>query len=126
MKTLRTFKDLVGHVLLSVENENDEALIFTLASGDKYKLYHDQDCCENVTIEDICGDLDDLVDSPILMAEEATNENENPEGVPEKQYQDSFTWTFYKLATVKGYVTIRWYGESNGYYSERVDWGVAY
>ena len=80
-----------------------------------------------MTIEDIVGDLSDLVESPILMAEEATNaNNENPEGVPQKLYQESFTWTFYKLATVKGYVTVRWYGESNGYYSESVDWGKAY
>jgi len=120
---MEKFEDLVGKTLVSVENKAGDELVFTLDNGEKYKLYHSQDCCELVTIEDIIGDLDDLVGSPILMAEEATS-RENPEGFS-REYQDSFTWTFYKLATIKGYVTVRWYGESNGYYSESVDFGVA-
>lgn len=122
MVKLDKFEDLLGRTLSSVENHKDEQLVFTLDTGEQFMLYHRQDCCEDVRIEDIVGNLSDLVGSPILMAEEATNEQENPIGAPEKNYQDSFTWTFYKLATIKGYVTIRWYGESNGYYSERVDW----
>ena len=55
------------------------------------------------------------------MAEESISENENLPDLPIPDYQDSFTWTFYKLGTIKGYVTLRWYGESNGYYSESVD-----
>ena len=122
MEELNEFTDLLGKTCYKVENIENEELIFTLDSGERYSLYHEQDCCEGVYIEDIIGDLQDLVNSPILMAEEVVSQ-ENPEDRNNKEkYQDSsFTWTFYKLATIKGYVTIRWYGESNGYYSESVD-----
>jgi len=122
-KEMAELKDLIGKTMAFVENKNDEEIIFTTTEGKRYKLYHSQDCCESVMVEDIVGDLQDLVGEPILVAEEVTS-NTNPEGVT-KEYQDSFTWTFYKFATRKGYVDIRWYGESNGYYSERVDFGEA-
>lgn len=108
---------LLGKTLKSVEVVADE-ILFSTNCGEVYKMYHDQDCCESVTIEDICGDLQDLVGESILLAEEVTSNN-NPVGIS-KEWQDSFTWTFYKFATRKGYVDIRWYGESNGYYSESV------
>ncbi len=53
-----------------------------------------------------------------MIAEEASSCENPPNVTPD--YQDSFTWTFYKMSTIKGSVTIRWYGESNGYYSEEV------
>ena len=60
-----------------------------------------------------------------MLAEEVTNEQDvNPEGVKVPEYQDSFTWTFYKLATIKGSVTISWYGSSNGYYNESVSFKI--
>jgi hypothetical protein len=113
------FKDLVGKVLSDVRNNNNEEIIFVTEDGESYKLYHSQDCCESVTVEDIAGDLKDLVGSPITKAEESES-RENPPGVDMGAYQESFTWTFYQLATVNGYVTIRWYGSSNGWYSESV------
>ena len=119
---VNSFEDLIGKVLVSVENLEYDELIFTLDTGERCKLYHSQNCCERVSIEDIVGNLDDLVGSPILLAEEVSYSDENPEGVPVEDFQnDSYTWTFYKLATIKGYVTIRWYGTSNGYYSEAVN-----
>ena len=119
----RYFKVLQGKILSSVENVNNQEIIFTTVEGKRYKLYHDQNCCETVSIEDICGDLQDLVGSKILQAEEVThNRNELPHAIKKRRKgHDSFMWTFYKIATRKGFVTIRWYGASNGYYSEAVD-----
>ena len=94
-------------------------IVFNCSDNTKYKMYHSQECCESVYVEDICGDWSDIVDSPILLAEEVSN-SEKLDDTKEIQ-GDSFTWTFYKLATNKGSVTIRWYGESSGCYSERVD-----
>ena len=121
MKGYAIITDLIGETMCRVENINNEEIIFETVDGDIYRLFHMRDCCEGVTVEDINGDLSDLTDSPITVAEENVHENENPPGMDAKEYQDSFTWTFYRFATAKGHVIIRWYGESNGYYSESVD-----
>lgn len=114
------FSTLLGETLKMVAGEvGDDEIVFSTESGKEFRMYHSQDCCESVYVESITGDLKDLIGSPITLAEESTS-GENPAGVAFK-YQDSFTWTFYKLATIKGYVDIRWYGDSNGYYSEEVD-----
>jgi hypothetical protein len=118
-----TFSELVGKTLAEIngaEAGSDE-VVFVSDSGERFKLYHSQGCCESVSVNDVEGDLADLIGSPILLAEEATSD-ENPEGTPRPEFQDdSFTWTFYRIATARGFVVIRWYGESNGYYSESVD-----
>jgi hypothetical protein len=107
------FKELVGKTLVSVVNTGDE-IQFVCTDGSEYKQYHCQDCCESVSVEDVVGDFADIVGTPILVAEESTNVDE-----PAKSdYAESYTWTFYKIDTNKGGVTIRWYGCSNGYYSE--------
>ena len=112
------FERLKGKVFKEVLVD-DSDIKFVTVDGETYNMYHDQDCCENVYVESVVGDLQDLIGSPILIAEESTSA-ENPEGAQVSEWQESFTWTFYKLATDKGYVDIRWYGESNGYYSESV------
>ena len=116
-----SFSDLLGQTLRGVTGEvGGLSIIFTTVDGKTYQLYHDQSCCEIVTIDDICGELSDLVGSPITQAEENSSRNENPPGITSVVYYGSFTWTFYRIATAKGQVVIRWYGESNGYYSEDV------
>jgi len=116
------FEDLLGKTLSKIENKDNEILKFICEDGAIFEQYHEQDCCEYVAIEDICGDLDDLIGLRVLLAEEIIHEqNETPEGVINPEFMDeSFLWTFYKLATNRGAVTVRWCGSSNGYYSERV------
>ena len=112
------FEQFKGKVFKSIEvSEDNAAILFEDTKGDRYLMYHQQDCCESVYIEDICGDLQSLVGYEIIQAEEICNEDRDKLD----ECDDSYTWTYYKLATSNGYVTIRWYGTSNGYYSENVD-----
>lgn len=110
---MTAFSDLLGKTLTAIEvDENKTSIKFATSDGEFYEMFHSQDCCEQVSIEDITGDLEDLIGSPILVATEVWQTGDSSWGVEE--------WTFYKLATVKGWVDIRWYGESNGYYSTAV------
>ncbi len=114
------FETLKGKTLTAIEGMekgSDVVRLYT-TDGDTFLMYHYQDCCESVYIEDVIGDPDDLIGPPILMAEEV--EGETPANHEWEYAPDSYTWTFYKLATVRGYVTLRWLGQSNGYYSESV------
>lgn len=113
----RDISVLVGQTITSATEEGDE-IIFETKEGYVYKMYHDQDCCENVYVESIVGDLSDLVGQEILVAEERTSDD--PLGIEDCYEGESFTWTFYCIRCVKCSVDIRWFGSSNGYYSESV------
>jgi hypothetical protein len=122
------FSDLKGEIIERIdrvygdEDGSGDALLFYLRNGDIYKMSHETDCCESVFIEDICGDLSDILRSKVLVAEEVTKRREDMgDSAPSEMLDDSETWTFYKIDTSSGGVTIRWYGASNGYYSESVD-----
>lgn len=106
---------LIGKTLRAVTQHGRASISFEADAGERWEMFYDPDCCATCEIEDVVGDLQDLVGSPIVMAEASTN-SDNPKQL--EFSHESFTWTFYKLATAKGYVTIRWYGASNGYYSE--------
>lgn len=121
MRREANFSELVGLTLTGVENIRNEVIKFTVDDGGEFYLSHDQSCCENVVVEDICGDLNDLVGTPILVAEDASSQDDPPGYKADEDWRpESQTWTFYKLRTIKGSVDIRWHGTSNGYYSESV------
>lgn len=113
-----------------------------------YELSHSPDCCEDVVLYDVCGDVEDLLNTPLLVAAEINSESYkdpadtpvmevNEEGTPTKPVvevgEPSATpredrlvgWTFYRFVTIKGTVVLRWLGRSNGYYSVAVEfWEV--
>jgi hypothetical protein len=104
-------ESMLGKIFSKVttdEGQDSDELSFHTSEGEVYTFKHHQDCCENVYIESIVGELPNLIGSPLLVAEEST---EDVEG------EECEMWTFYKFATVKGWVDVRWNGSSNGYYS---------
>ncbi len=101
----------------STSRKND-ALILKFEDKTSFRLQHNDQCCESVVIEDICGDLNDLLGVPLLQAEESGSETTKDDS--DNAYQK---WTFYKLATINGFVTLKWWGDSpnNSYYSLEVN-----
>lgn len=115
---MSVFSKMIGKIMAEVVEsgfDGDELRFVEVETGKCHRFYHPQSCCESVSIEDICGDLNDLVGSPILVAEEISSEFKESSSGDEQ-------WTFYKFSTIKGSVTVRWYGSSNGYYSTSVNY----
>lgn len=100
-------------VAINIRRDNGDEIRMGFSDGSQCMWYHSQDCCEDVRIEDVCGSWNDLIGYPLLVAEERTEQKDIKYG--------SMTYTFYTFRGVGGSVDVRWYGESNGYYSESVD-----
>ena len=105
---------LIGLTLKEIKVGDDE-ITFITECGRTFLMYHRQDCCEDVSIDDIDGNIQALIGAPIMVAEESTNSDN-----PKNQCDASHTWTFYRIGNILEFVVIRWYGESSGYYSESV------
>lgn len=110
---------LVGRTITQIDGmvPHSEHVEFTFDDGSKLFMYHSEVCCETVDIEDVIGDPEDLIGSPLTLFEVAQG------NLPARREMstldaDSYTWTFVRIATAQGHVDVRWYGESNGWYSE--------
>lgn len=119
MQYYNLFEEYYGKKIVYVEcaypNGYADELVVTLEGGTSIRFYHEQDCCECVSIEDIDINLQDLVGSTLVSLEVTSNYDDEPE------CGGSQTWTFYKIQTDTTCATVRWLGSSNGYYSESVD-----
>ena len=123
----RTVSALQGKSFVKVEHLvhrhglwQDE-IRFYLPDGKYYLMGGATGEYADVYAESIVGDLQDLVNTPIILAEEVNNFTLTQEQQKMELASRSCTWTFYRFRTIKGDVDIRWFGGSNGYYSEEVE-----
>ncbi len=108
---------LLGKTFIHIERCEEDTMLKFFTKDCVFEFYHPYGCCEDVSIEDVVGDFEDLIGTPLLVAEESTSEDSTIETRHENNRQEEVQWTFYKFATIKGWVDIRWFGTSNGYYS---------
>ena len=100
-----TIDDMKGQTFTKVYVTDDKSELVFENDEFIFMFYHESDCCEDVQVEDVVGDLNDLVGKPLDIVEVVHHDSEfNPPDVE----------------PVKGWVDVRWLGESNGYYSESV------
>lgn len=112
--------DLLNGKTLTKIDVSDEEVLFICDDGSAFRAYHMQDCCESVSIHSTKGEPESLIGDRIIESKDIVS-NEWPFDVPSRDYVESFTWTTHRIRTESGKeVLFRWFGESNGYYSENV------
>ena len=109
--------DLKGETLTHIDlNEKKDEILLTTESGRQFRVYHEQDCCEHVRIVGVLGRWNELLNRKV---EEV--------GIDEIEFGSDYDYDGTGTETtltfrVDGKTLInRWIGESNGYYSEKVD-----
>lgn len=112
------FFELKGQIIESITGltEGNDEVVITTNIG-KYRLYHLQDCCEEVLINKVIGNVSDLVGEVIFAEEDA---GANDPGWFNEKFYDSHTWTKYVLKTDNASLEFWFLGTSNGYYGEDV------
>lgn len=108
--------ELNGQTIKAIRLNGDEDELEIETTDNLYLMFHRQDCCESVTLEDYdIEDLHSLEGQKVISASKESNSGDASDGYSTE------TWTFYKILCERDSVTMRWYGTSNGYYSEDVD-----
>jgi len=113
------FRGLIGKTILRIDGmeKGSDEIIFSCANDIKYRMIPDVSPTTvgfEVLLEDIVGDPADLTGRPVVMAMVTSNKRTGDD------IAGSETWTFYSISTNYGTVVLRWYGNSNGNYSEAV------
>ena len=111
------FETLVGETLTSLEMQGD-VLVFTCESGKVFEMGYIPDCCASCYLESGLEDAKDLVGQKLERAMVDSSYTTPEDYKHEWSEPESQTWTFYTLRTNKGTAQLRWFGSSNGYYSE--------
>ena len=109
-ESIQSIEVLKGQKILGIYEHPLSESVIVETEEEVYMFTHFQDCCEGVYLEEIAGDLQWLLGERVTNAMEESSSQETDYG--------SETITFYSISTRKGTVTFRFYGESNGYYSE--------
>lgn len=119
MSTTEVLDTLIGKTIINIsglEEESEEVVITTRSSDgvtELHTFWHEVGCCEEVWLEDF--EKPTANGGLIISAELSTEINKGC---------NNETWSFYKIETTKGELFMRWYGASNGYYSEEVAYRV--
>lgn len=109
---------LVGQTIVHV---NGDGSPIRTAEGNTYGLYHSQECCESVDYIRTDGNIADLLNTLVLEAYSDHPSDCPGYSVENRDWDSSHTWNRFYIRTANGEVTFWYLGQSNGYYSELMD-----
>lgn len=113
-------EELAGKTIINLDDSANGDLRFTMDDGSVYEMGYIPDCCATCDIESGLSDLQAMVGQKLVSVSMDTS-SERPADVAKPEYEpESQTWTFYTFRSNEATAQLRWFGESNGYYSESV------